>query len=201
MIRVIDNLLTPTFANVIANDAENILQYAYCRETSKQSGHYTGPIYKDSNTYDYGQLSCPLIIDQYNNFPFTWYLNILKPLMYTVQDKVPELDFKGMVRVKFNLLMQRPDALPDHYNIPHQDSVGNCYSMVYYCDDSDGDTFLFNEFYEEGKVPEKLTIAQRVTPRKNRAVIFESNRYHAASNPIVNKDRFVINFVIEARKK
>jgi Rps23 Pro-64 3,4-dihydroxylase Tpa1-like proline 4-hydroxylase len=69
--------------------------------------------------------------------------------------------------------------------------------MVYYCNDSDGDTFLFNEFYD-GKNPDKLTIAQRVTPKKNRCVVFESNRMHASSSPIYSKDRRIINFVIDA---
>jgi hypothetical protein len=71
--------------------------------------------------------------------------------------------------------------------------------MVYYVNDSDGDTFLFNEFYESGKVPELFTLYNRVSPKKNRLVIFESNRYHASSNPKLNQDRFIINFVLEGK--
>jgi len=72
---------------------------------------------------------------------------------------------------------------------------------VYYCNDSDGDTFLFNEFFEQGTLPSRLTLAQRVTPRKNRAVIFESNRYHASSNPRKSSERIIINFVFHASKR
>jgi ectoine hydroxylase-related dioxygenase (phytanoyl-CoA dioxygenase family) len=69
-------------------------------------------------------------------------------------------------------------------------------SMVYYVNDSDGDTFLFNEFQNSNKVTE-VTLKQRVMPRKGRAVIFDSNRFHASSNPINNTSRFVINFTFK----
>jgi hypothetical protein len=200
MIKIVDNLLSPTYANTLENDVSKILQYAYCRETSVQNQYYDGPIYRDNNTFDYGQLTCPIIVEQHNNFAFSWYFDLLKSLIYTVQDRVPELHIKGVVRLKANLLLQQKDAPEGHYNIPHQDASHNCYSMVYYCNDSDGDTYLFNEHYEDDKTPNQLSIAQRVSPKKNRAVIFESNRYHASSNPIHNRERFIFNFVFEAHK-
>jgi hypothetical protein len=71
--------------------------------------------------------------------------------------------------------------------------------MIYYVNDSDGDTFLFNEFWDpvSGQPPTQLTLNQRVTPKRNRAVIFESDRFHASSNPRFNKNRFIINFVMK----
>lgn len=201
MIKVIDNVLTPTYANTLEHDVYNVIQYCYTRETSENNGFYTGPIYKDEYTHDTGQFSCPVLVEEHNQLPFSWYFNIVKPLIYTITDLCPELEIEGLVRMKINLLLQNKLVPEFHYNIPHQDAVDNCYSVVYYCNDSDGDTFLFNEFYEQGKTPDRLTIDQRVTPRKNRIVIFESHRYHASSNPIENKERFVMNFVFKARMK
>jgi hypothetical protein len=66
--------------------------------------------------------------------------------------------------------------------------------MVYYCNDSDGDTFLFEEFHYP-IIPDSLTVHKLVSPKQNRAVIFESNRWHSSSNPRISPNRFVINFV------
>lgn len=197
MIRVIDNLVTKSYADTIEHDAFKIMQYCYVRETSFNTNIYAGPIFKDENTIDYGQFSCP-ILHLNDNVQFRWYFDLLKSLIYSIQDSVPEIEIKGINRIKFNLLLQQPNAPINHYNIAHQDSDSKTYSAVYYCNDTDGDTFLFNEFYDQDNPPEKLTIFERVQPKKNRLVVFESNRFHASSNPILNKERIVINFVFDA---
>ena len=85
-------------------------------------------------------------------------------------------------RVKANLLQPHPDAAEQH---PwHIDSTENNTSMIYYINDSDGDTFI------------NKTETQRVTPKANSAVIFPSNWWHASSNPTKGK-RIVINYVAE----
>lgn len=199
MILVIDNLVNPRYANAIENDVVNSLQYAYLRQTSTniKYGEYLGKLYEDENVADYGQFSSP-IFDAEVNYNHPFYYETIKPLIYMLEDRVPELNITGICRVKANILTKQ--NLPTtHYNIPHHDGSNKCYSLVYYTQDSDGDTFLFNEFFSMGADhPDKLTVARRVTPKKNRAVLFESNRYHASSNPTINKDRIVLNFVFEA---
>lgn len=202
MIKVIDNFLTPTYADTILQDARSVLQYFYMSETCSHNERTEGPpFFKDANTFDFGQFTCPILVHPEPSPVFGWYFTLLKPVIYTLIDKVPEIAVRGVVRIKFNLLLKHADAPADHYNIPHQDAFDSAYSMVYYCDDSDGDTFLFKEFYQSGKLPEKLTLAERVTPRKNRVVVFESNRYHASSNPRSSRDRIVANFIFEANKR
>ena len=80
------------------------------------------------------------------------------------------------------------------YNQPHVDEEFPSWSIVYYLNDSDGDTFIFIEMYDK-TTPLKLTVKERVSPKKNRAVLFEANRYHASSNPVVSQARFVLNWV------
>ncbi len=200
MIKVIDNLLTPTYADNLEHDVNNTLYYSYNEYTVAQGIHYNGPVYKDENTYDVGQMSC-VITYQDRQFPFSWYAERLKVLMYTIVDKVPEVQFNGISRLKANLLVQQPHAPAGHYNTPHQDSTDNTYSALYYCNDSDGDTVLFDQFYEEGKAPDKFTIAQRIQPKKNRLIVFESNRFHASSYPVDTKARFVFNMIFDAKLK
>jgi hypothetical protein len=126
--------------------------------------------------------------------PCAWAYEQIKPMFYSVKDNLPELGLMGADRVKFNLLLKQ--NFGDHYNQPHIDTPAPTYSMVYYLNDSDGDTIFFNEKYSaEQKDPVKLTVLERIKPKKNRAVIFESDRYHASSNPTINDDRFVINWI------
>jgi hypothetical protein len=167
------------------------LRFFYNESTSYATEHFP-ELYVDENVMDIGQLTSPLFV--INEHKETCY-DLITPIIYTIKQRVPQLKLKQEVRVKYNILLRNVDSRPNNYNYPHQDAVSNAYSMVYYCDDSDGDTFLFNEFYE-GKNPDKLTIAQRVTPKRNRCVIFESHRMHASSSPVFHKDRKVINFVI-----
>lgn len=194
MIKVFDNFLTPSYALAIEHMVRNDLMYVYKPETSEYTDGVEYMI-RTEQTLDMGQMVCPLLHTEAQELPFGHKFEFLKPMFYTLLDR-SRMNFAGIVRLKANILLQNPLATPDNYNIPHQDSGAECYSMVYYCNDSDGDTFLFNEFYDPSAPPERLTIHQRVSPKRNRAVLFESNRYHASSNPIVSKDRFVLNFVL-----
>lgn len=68
------------------------------------------------------------------------------------------------------------------YTLPHFDTrFENTKALIYYINDSDGDTVIFNE-YQHGQIIDvsKKTITHRITPAKGRAVLFDSNRYHAA---------------------
>ena len=85
-------------------------------------------------------------------------------------------------RIKANLLQPHPDAGEHH---PwHTDSTESYTSMIYYINDSDGDTFL------------NKTETKRITPKANSAVIFPSNLWHASSNPTKGK-RIVLNYMVE----
>ncbi len=192
MITVLDDLLTPSYADAIENAVKD-LPYYYTEQTSGYTEDITYYI-TTPETVDFGQLSCPILHHMHSNVIGSHFFEQLKPVFYIVQDRI-QMKLTGLIRLKANVLLQQSTAPIDHYNIPHQDSAGDSLSMVYYCNDSDGPTVLFNEFYCETP-PSRLTIRERVQPKKNRAVIFESNRYHASSNPIHTKARFVLNFVI-----
>jgi hypothetical protein len=57
---------------------------------------------------------------------------------------------------------------------------------LYYVNDSDGDTYFYG--YNEND-----PVSQKVTPVKNRVVIFDGKVYHAGSSPKKSK-RAIINF-------
>ena len=64
-------------------------------------------------------------------------------------------------------------------------------TLLYYVNDSDGDTLFFDN---------DLNITKRVTPKKNRAILFDSNMLHAGANPIKNETRIVINIIFKMEK-
>lgn len=194
---VLDDILTPAYANAIEYEAHQ-LRYLYSVQTSTKNIAYNGPVLDTEMTYDCGQLECSLYHPKAQPTPLPLF-DQLKPLVFTVQDRLRNVvDITNTVRCKVNILWQKETFPENHYNVVHQDSDENCVSMVYYVNDSDGDTWLFNQFYEEGVLP-KLSVAKRITPKKNRLVVFNGRRYHASSNPRNTRERIVINFVFEGR--
>jgi len=106
-------------------------------------------------------------------------------------------------RIKSNLLVSNqvgPWIQPPHVDGMNLkdgvvDAIGK-YSLLYYVNNSDGDTTLYNEYFTGESVGE-LTVQQKISPKKGRAVIFDSNQIHSASCPKVNDTRIVINCIFE----
>ena len=100
------------------------------------------------------------------------------------------------IRMKYNLLFNNTKNKKRFHNTPHVDnSFIDNYSMIYYVNDSDGDTFIFNEIYNSSNPAKikKLTVQKKISPKKNRVVIFSGRYFHASSNPIHSENRIVLN--------
>jgi hypothetical protein len=70
------------------------------------------------------------------------------------------------------------------------------YACVYYVNDSDGDTIVYEQTKYDtpyGSQNVELVEHKRVTPKKGRIVIFDGARYHCSSQP-KNSYRMIINF-------
>jgi hypothetical protein len=66
--------------------------------------------------------------------------------------------------------------------------------LLYYVNDSDGDTILYNEVFEEyEEVPENFTVNKTFTPIKGNALVFDGLIYHSSSKPTKNSKRIIIN--------
>lgn len=194
MIQIVDDLLTPSYCDSIYNLAKGHLSYQYMEKTSWTDAELAPPLAYDPKVKDFGQFSCAVSdCDLKEKIVFGWAYEQLKPIFYTIKDKFPELGLLGTVRCKFNILTRQ--EVGDCYNQPHVDVHYPTYTMLYYLNDCDGDTVLFNEIAKETDESLQLTIKQRISPKKNRAIIFESNRYHASCNPSNSEARFVMNWV------
>ena len=134
------------------------------------------------------------------------FYELFSPIMDNMVDLLQaNLDF---TRVRLGLHVNRQvDRLHNH---PHIDSQKDHYAALYYVNESDGDTFFFDQYDSpysgtsqqriEAIDNEELTIYKRVSPKRNRLVIFDGHQVHASSEPKLFPSRVVINFNFVANK-
>jgi hypothetical protein len=109
-----------------------------------------------------------------------------KIVYYTLQKINYTKAYEIIVCRSFMLL---PTPKVEEFTTKHIDTETPHLVILYYVNDTDGDTYFF------GKEKDS-ELVQRVSPRKNRAVIFDGANYHASSLP-TNKHRIVMNFNLE----
>jgi hypothetical protein len=144
--------------------------------------------FRDSNTIDSFQFT-HLLLNSQIPFKEPFFENFREPLI--TMFKSLGLDNRNLFRVKCNMLTNNRKFEKTAYNPAHVDGEFVHWVVVYYVNDTDGDTIIFNETY--GSKFDKLTVKQRVSPKKGRAVAFPGKYFHASSNPIDVDVRCVIN--------
>lgn len=136
-------------------------------------------LYKTKNTVDSFQF-IHLFAD---NFKINSnYFGIIEKLIEETKIKI-----KRLRRAKANLNVLNPKQNLKQYQPPHTDvDEPNWYSLLYYVNDSDGDTLFFNK---------NNKIIKKIKPKKGKAILFKSNILHAAQNPKKSLKRIVINII------
>lgn len=76
------------------------------------------------------------------------------------------------------------------HNHPHIDSLNKHLVLLYYVNDSDGDTIIFD-------LNDKTKKLASISPKKGRLVVFNGEHYHSSSPPTKFDSRIVINTNIE----
>ena len=126
-------------------------------------------------------------------------LQYMGPIVESFQE-LAKIKINNFIRIKINLLVPIPGNTVNKYNGAHVDQYSPHKSMIYYLNDSDGDTFLFNEKYDsidQSTWPplSAPTVKERITPKANSLYYLENGfNYHSSSNPINTERRFTINF-------
>jgi len=148
-----------------------------------QSSYLSTPVERIGNCIDYPQLIHRVYYDDKIGSPDTY--NILLPLISRIAPK-------KLIRIKCNLNFNDSEMDRDSHGFPHIDTADDgAKTAIFYVNDSDGDTFWFNEPY--GIPFDQYTISKRMEPKANRLVVFKSSFMHAGSTPIKSKRRVVIN--------
>ncbi len=81
---------------------------------------------------------------------------------------------------------------------PHIDDADNHYTFIYYVNDSDGDTNLYEQHFDGVTVrtQDDLTLFNSISPKAGRGVLFKGTRFHTWQPPFESKARCIINMNI-----
>ena len=134
-------------------------------------------------------VSEPLIEESYND---------LRIVLYFLEFKF-KFKIDSIYRIKTNMGYQMPHN-EGLYPPPHFDANDpNMIVAIYYINDSDGPTRLFNKTTHD-KLPHKdLKVIAEIEPKQGRAVLFKANRMHTGCSPIKHENRIVSNLVFTSK--
>jgi len=114
-------------------------------------------------------------------------------------EKKEKVKIQELLRIRIRRTMQHSNHDLEKYNYPHVDikDETNYKSLIYYVEDSDGDTFFFDKTYQKGDptfLDKGYKTLKRVSPKQGKAIYFDGNIYHSGNNPVKYDKRTVINF-------
>jgi hypothetical protein len=96
-----------------------------------------------------------------------------------------------MLRIKANLLVRSaapggPRPFTPHVDIPKPHLV-----LIYYVNDSDGDTVILDKTYPDWA---DAGVLHSISPKKGRAILFDGRHYHCGTCPSGHDSRIVLNY-------
>jgi hypothetical protein len=191
---IIENLLPKTYEDEIENVllGNNFPWYYYNVTTpaTYPDCYYTNTT-KDTPQFTHmffnARMNMPGIVSEYYTLIF--------PIVILLEKHTGRQFSNRMIRIKANYISRESNYPENYHNIAHTDG-DNVESLIYYVNNSDGNTILFNE--KLGDVTNNnLTIKETIKPQKGKCLLFESDYLHASSPPKVNTNRVIINIVFE----
>jgi hypothetical protein len=175
MIIVKDNLIPKELQDyyntlVFGNTSVNAMLPLVCKYEPTATDNGVMPI-----SFEHVLKSSTMLTEHYGNF-----------------SKVPQIvcsalniNFIDIIAARLFITVPHKTTL-DHY-APHTDRPEEHLGLIYYVNDSDGDTIFFAGDKE----------LQRVSPKKGRIVIFDGNTLHAGGFPTDNP-RCIVNYNLYA---
>ena len=196
MIKVIDNYLPKEYINNIEklflkpeiNNSSEIAWF-YNDYTASKDKDYIDRIKNNKHFFDSFQFTHIFYnMGEKNSSYFDKIVRILEDT---------KVNWESIERAKANLTTPLPNSKPGDITVPHQDIRPNdnyyknkkFISIIYYVHDTDGDTVFYDN--------ECKKIIKKVSPKKGRAVIFDSLIFHSYKRPVKSDKRVVINFIVK----
>ena len=188
MIKVFKNFLSSKQADIIEKDLLGPKFNWYWNEATILPGE---PFEPTKNTVNSGQFIHKIMMrNHYENKDSDVFESELYEGFKKVFDKV---SYNNIERIKCNLNLNVTGYKKTSHQPIHRDTNNKGYkSLLYYINDSDGDTIFFDKNVKQIK---------RVKPKKNTAVLFDSNLLHCGCNPIKSNKRAVINFIFKRQSQ
>jgi len=183
---VIDDLVADSFANKILSDLCNPFFPWYLSRTllTVKSHEFENAKQDYDNIQEYlAFIHVFFSNDDGNTICNSESAHLAEDLFRAILEKL-NLNTGEILRVKANFQTQHRSKINGTHNTPHVDNETPHYTGIYYVNDCDGDTFLFDGTKEIAKI----------SPKKGRIVIFDGKTLHAGSHPYNSDFRMVINF-------
>ena len=149
----------------------------------------------NSKTKDTPQFTHTIFVD---GKPKSSYYHFFSEMLGIIE-KESNSKIKKIIRIKANLMVGDACYPEGFYNGAHIDYKGNnLLSFVYYVNDSDGDTILFDTYVDGNPYNEtELKGIDRQTPTGGMGILFDSQRIHTSTSPKLSERRVIINYVLE----
>jgi len=185
--------------DIIPKDYQNKLLY-FLTETNFAWIFHKNLIAKDEQFKDNENNPLGFTHNLYDNEkPVSPDFNFFYPLVLSITSKLD--DYKKLIRIRANLTL--PNKISKlKWHMPHTDSYFDHLVAIYYVNDSDGDTFVFNETndnYSNGQDDiarinkGDFTVKKQITPKQGRVAIFSGKNYHTSSWAKESKFRCLLN--------
>lgn len=195
---IFDDLIDSQFAVELDRYVVNNVQFFFLPGTVRSEGvGVSGSLALSDSTEDYPIFCCPIFATDPNGQQLDVRQSdskiVVENLVDQIKAVVPFVRNLKIIRAKVNLSMRTPTASVCHHNVPHRDSdQSNFFSVIYYCNESDGDTY----FDDQSVDMDSRRFLPKAKPRRGRFVIFPSNMLHAGSHPRESEYRIAINIVL-----
>jgi hypothetical protein len=196
MYKIIDNLIPLSYQNELEKELNDSHFPYYFTPTINQN--YKNQRYLDENITDAPGWTHLVFDPEKNNFCSFLYPKI-KPILLFLEKK-ENIEIDKIVRIRIRRTTQIPGHNLKKYTPPHVDLKyyeKDYYSLVYYVEDTDGDTVLFKDLYDkktDSVMYDKGEILTRVSPKKGRALFFKGLVFHSGNCPVNFVKRTIINF-------
>ena len=112
--------------------------------------------------------------------------SLVIPLGYQLKDTIGA---SNILKMRGDMTLYNKNNYKHSPHIDITDVTYSYYTAIYYVNDSDGDTIIFNETPPSNK----YTIKEKIFPKANRVVIFEGSYAHTGHSPSKHKNRILIN--------
>ena len=117
------------------------------------------------------------------------YTSFFKPMLYQIMDIT---NTNKILKARCDMTTNKGvEKVHDtHIDFPNQTTNK---SVIFYVNETDGDTILYNERYTDDFKNKTQTIMKKVEPKENRLLTFEGDLLHTGSSPINYANRILIN--------
>ena len=195
------------FDDIIEENLQNIIEL-YCKESNNNWEYVENITFSDDDVIFKDNFPAKVI--PLGNISENSIQDIIELIQKNTLEKT-KMEYVKSYRIKINCTSPINIDESMEHKLLHVDKYENHIVIIYYVNDTDGDTLIFNnkngnnskDFNKQfnGSIDIKdFELIKSVSPKKGRVVMFNGNLYHYGKYPKIN-DRFIININLVAKNK